>query len=332
VPSPEAQDFLAKEVASYFPERGAAMTPEMCGFVLDWITTTRARYGDWLYVEDVAARHHRLCQRLVEATAPPMAAPAPPMAALGAGEKGARAARVVPREISPAPQKAGPKPAAVDARFLAGLVRRVNGPVTREQIDAAAARLGVSPAAIQAVMEVESGPLSGFASDGRPTILFEPHIFSRLTARRFDRTNPDVSYPTWDASRYPKTQEGRWAQLKEAYGLDPEAALQATNWGRFVMLGISYRAAGFSSVSEFAESVSRSEENQLKAFEAYLKTNNLTDELQRKDWAGFARGYNGPGQVDLYARKLSDAFQRASGTASAPSGTAPAPSGTAPAP
>ena len=45
------------------------------------------------------------------------------------------------------------------------------------------------------VIRIESAG-AGFGADGRPLILFEPTVFSRLTGGRFDASNPLVSQPT----------------------------------------------------------------------------------------------------------------------------------------
>nr|MBP6798835.1 DUF3380 domain-containing protein [Luteimonas sp.] len=63
-----------------------------------------------------------------------------------------------------------------------------------------ALRLEVEEAALKAVAEVESSG-SGFlaAPDRRPKILFEGHVFHRLTAGRFSEPRyANVSYPKWD--------------------------------------------------------------------------------------------------------------------------------------
>jgi hypothetical protein len=42
----------------------------------------------------------------------------------------------------------------------------------------------------------------------------------------------------------------------------------------------------------------------------FIIANGLDDELRRHDWAGFARGYNGSGQVAKYAGLLAAAFAK----------------------
>lgn len=196
------------------------------------------------------------------------------------------------------------------ANFIDSLIAETRAPLTPDDLAAAAGRLGCEVEAIQAVVQVEAGP-SGFSSDGRPLILYEPHIFSRLTQHRFDASNPNVSYPSWDRTRYPRDQAGRYAQLREAYRLDPEAAVASASWGLFQILGTNHARCGFPSATAFVADMSKSHVRQLAAFEAFVRSGNLADELQRRDWEGFARAYNGPGQVERYGRLLREAYDRA---------------------
>lgn len=198
--------------------------------------------------------------------------------------------------------------------FIDTLVAQSRAALTRDDYAAAAQRLGCEVEAIQAVVEVESGA-SGFAATGKPIILFEPHIFSRLTSHRFDGTNPNVSYPSWDRTLYPRDQAGRWGQLREAYGLDAEAACASASYGRFQIMGMNYDKCGFPKASEFVADMAKSEVQQLKAFEGFVRSSGIADELQRLDWEGFARVYNGPGQVERYGRLMREAYQRLKGVA-----------------
>jgi hypothetical protein len=201
-------------------------------------------------------------------------------------------------------------PAGPSKAYLASLVAKNKARLTAEEINQAAQRMNCEPACVRAVLKVESAG-SGFGADGRPIILFEPHIFSRLTARRFDTSNPSVSYKSWGDKPYPKTQDGRWSQLAEAYALDPEAAVSAASWGLFQVLGQNYKICGFASATAFVADMAQSEARMLAAFEAFVRANKILDDLQRKDWAGFARVYNGPGQVEKYAKMLSNAYDAA---------------------
>ncbi|MDX2233990.1 MAG: N-acetylmuramidase family protein [Hyphomonadaceae bacterium] len=192
--------------------------------------------------------------------------------------------------------------------FLASLVRKSDVRLGAEHFQAAAQRLGCEEAAVRAVVKVESGT-AAYDANGRPVILFEPHIFSRLTQRRFDASHPHISYPSWGARPYVKTQDDRWAQLAAAYALDQEAAVASASYGLFQIMGMNYQKCGFPTAKAFVADYCQSEERQLLAFEAFVRSSGLVDELQRLDWEGFARVYNGPGQVEKYGRLLRQAYE-----------------------
>jgi hypothetical protein len=191
--------------------------------------------------------------------------------------------------------------------YLASLVAADRAPLTVADYDAVAASLGCEPAALRAVAKVESVG-AGFAADGRLIILFEPHLFSRATNRKFDASHPHLSYPNWGAQSYPRAQADRWAQLAEAYALDPVAAVSSASYGMFQILGLNFAVCGFADPKAFVADMAKSEERQLKAFEAFVRGKGLVDELQKRDWAGFAAVYNGPGQVEKYSKLLSTAY------------------------
>lgn len=248
--------------------------------------------------------------KVAQATPPPKPAPTSASAAPGASApSAATSAGPAPTTAKPADSAAPAKPVASTdtVAFLKSLVRAEPKALDKSEIERVASQLGVEPAALAAAVNVE-GAAGGFAADGRPSILFEPHIFSRLTAHRFDADHAAVSYVSWGAKPYPGTQAGRWAQLEEAAALDPGAALQATSWGRFQILGLNYKRAGFDTAEAFASAQAQSEAGQLDAFANFLASNGLVEKLKTKDWAGFTRIYNGPGQVDLYSKKLNAAY------------------------
>jgi len=206
-------------------------------------------------------------------------------------------------------------PPLVNDGYLLSLRAGSTTALSQSDFETVAAELGCEVEAIKAVVQVESGRAGAFGTDGRPIILFEPHIFSRRTNRRFDATNPDVSYPTWDASKYPRTQAERWDQLAKAYALDPVNAVASASYGLFQIMGFNHAACGFADPKAFVTDMCRSQAQQLKAFASFVRSNNLGDELVRKDWEGFARGYNGSGQVERYGGMMRDAYNALKGTA-----------------
>ena len=172
-----------------------------------------------------------------------------------------------------------------------------------------AQRLGCERAALMAVAKVESNG-TGFYSDGHPTILFEGHIFHRLTKGKFDLTHPTLSYPKWTKQHYGKTSAQERARLEAAAKLDRNAALMSTSWGTFQILGLNYVPAGFRSLQAFINAMFRDANSHLEAFTSFILNNNLDDELRDLRWADFARHYNGPGYAaNKYDVKMAEAYQ-----------------------
>lgn len=182
-------------------------------------------------------------------------------------------------------------------------------PLTEGDINAEAHKLGVEPAAIWAVCEVESAG-SGFLTDGRPKILFEAHYFHTLTGGRFDRSYPNISSPVWDRSLYGHSGAHQYDRLEIAISLNRTAGLESASWGRFQIMGANYEAAGHPDIESFVQAMMASEANHLLAFGAFCQHNGIVRYLISHDWAHFALRYNGSGQVSYYAQKLADAYQR----------------------
>lgn len=196
-------------------------------------------------------------------------------------------------------------------QFLARFVN-LNAPrLTNTDIEAAAAALRCSVRHIRALLAVESGGAS-FGPEGRPVILFEPHIFHRRTDGRFSPSS--FSYPKWDRTRYPKTQQARWEQMADAAARNRDAALESASWGLFQVMGYHWKALGYASAASFAESMKAGEAAQLHAMVNYVKAFGLDDELRAggmnaDSWRAFARGYNGAGYAqnryhELLAREM----------------------------
>lgn len=172
----------------------------------------------------------------------------------------------------------------------------------------AAEELDCEVAAIRAVAYVESNG-SAFLQNGQPKILFESHIFSELTKHRYDITHPRISTKTWSRNLY-LGGEREHSRLQAAVHLDREAALQATSWGMFQILGRNWKACGFDSLQDFINAMYAGEEGQLAAFIGFIKHEGLARALQDKNWKLFARKYNGPGYWrNKYDKKMEQAYK-----------------------
>jgi hypothetical protein len=172
---------------------------------------------------------------------------------------------------------------------------------------AAAKVIGCDVPTIRAVVEVEAGS-SGYFNDGRPKILFEAHWFSAFTDGRYDFSNSDISSPVWDRSLY-IGGVGEWDRLYKAIGLDRAGALKSASWGLGQVMGFNHVAAGYSDVETFVRAMHESEGKQLTAMFNFIRSHDLAGFLVRRDWAGFALRYNGPGyRVNEYDLRLADAY------------------------
>ncbi|MDX3908436.1 MAG: N-acetylmuramidase family protein [Sphingobium sp.] len=199
------------------------------------------------------------------------------------------------------------------AATLAALSDGPDWPVTADDIDEAAAHIGVEPAKIWAIYDVES---SGDPFiDGRPTILFEPHRFSRSTNHRYDASHPRLSSRSWNRKLYPGSQSARWEQLLDAVGLDVNAAFMSASYGGFQILGENFAVCGANDPWSFAWKQAQSEGDQIEAFVRFVGGRGLKSALQRGDWAAFAKGYNGSAyRANRYDERLAAAFTKRSST------------------
>jgi hypothetical protein len=151
---------------------------------------------------------------------------------------------------------------------------------------------GVGAPEIWSVLAVETSGC-GFLPDRRPKLLFERHIFHRLTGGRFDAEDSDVSQPT--AGGYGPSGAHQYDRLAAAISLDRDAALQSASWGLGQIMGENFQAAGFDSVADMVTAMVESEDRQLLASAKFIKRQHgMADALKDHDWKVFARLYSGP--------------------------------------
>lgn len=167
--------------------------------------------------------------------------------------------------------------------------------------------LNVGAPEVWTVLSVETEGF-GFLRDRRPLILFERHIFSKQTGGRFDGAYPAIS------SAEPGGYSGgrqEYDRLSTALPLDRGAALNSTSWGIGQVMGFNSQAAGFDAVEAMVDSMVRSEDAQLAGMANFVRSQGLHVPLLNHDWAGFARGYNGPAFAkNQYDTRLASFFQK----------------------
>jgi hypothetical protein len=166
--------------------------------------------------------------------------------------------------------------------------------------------LKVGAAELWSVLSVETSGV-GFFSDRRPKILYEQHVFSRLSAHKFDASNPDISNPT--AGNYGATGSHQYDRLLAAMKLDREAALQSASWGLGQTMGFNFASTGASSVEDMVARMTRAENDQLLCTATQMAKSGAINALRARDWTNFARSYNGPNFAENnYDNRLRGAF------------------------
>lgn len=192
-----------------------------------------------------------------------------------------------------------------------------SGRLIDEDFTQVAELLGCEPAALEAVQQVETGGRGGFFSPGRPAILFEGHIFWTQLKKRgsnpedYVKGNENILYPKWEKGHY-KGGIGEYDRLEQARKINREAADASASWGMFQIMGFNYAACGEESIESFVRSMCESEFKQLLLTANFIKKNSqMLQALQARDWAVFAKCYNGPAYAqNRYDVKLEAAYQK----------------------
>lgn len=179
---------------------------------------------------------------------------------------------------------------------------------------------GIELPAGLAIISVESGGQTYTIVDGRaePLIRWEGHYYDRLVdpAKREQARKAGLASPVVGGIKNPASQAKRYDVLRRAMVIDRDAAIMSCSWGVGQVMGSHWKALGYKSPMDFYEKVSDSVAGQVDAMFRYIVKFGLLDEIQRYDWAGFARGYNGPAYAKYgYHTKIATAYKRYAGTA-----------------
>lgn len=177
---------------------------------------------------------------------------------------------------------------------------------------------GVDPAALMAIIRVESNGVTGANIDGdmMPVIRWEGHYFDRLVPaeKRAAARRAGLASPKAQAIKNPRSQRARYVMLTEAMDIDRDAAIMSCSWAVGQVMGAHWEKLGFSSPTELYRRACESVTGQVDLMMRYIVRFGLLDELQRRDWSGFARGYNGPNYRKFkYDTKMADAYRHYSG-------------------
>lgn len=169
--------------------------------------------------------------------------------------------------------------------------------------------LGLGEDALHALIDVECRG-RGFDSQGRPSMLFEPHVFyRRLKGKRREKAvERGCAYKKWGSRKYPACS---YHILEKAMLIDEDAALSSSSWGLGQVMGFNCELAGFGSAKRMVKVFCKSERRQLEGMLRFIASSGLLRALQDRDWGTFALGYNGPSAKSHgYHTRLEKAFEK----------------------
>jgi len=168
------------------------------------------------------------------------------------------------------------------------------------------ATIGVGEDVLHAIMDVEA-PKSGFDGQGRPRILFDPHIFYRELGEGAERdaaVKQGLAYASWKLGTYGKESE-QYGKLERAMKIDANAALRSCSWGRGQIMGFNHALAGYPNAEAMVTAFAASEASQIQGIVRFMASKKLDvhlrkiDQLKQPstpyDWRPVAAGYNGSG-------------------------------------
>lgn len=194
------------------------------------------------------------------------------------------------------------------AAVAADSLTRYSG-LSDEDFKYVAEELNVEIAAMKAVVAVEAGSeMKGFWAPGVPVVNFDPAMYKLYGPQAPSRAgNKNAKVPSGLTGYALK----EWTQLTNARRVNAQGADMGTFWGMFQIGGFSYKVLGFASINDFVEKMSESDLAQLEIFATFLKNTGMQKYLQAKDWAKFARAYNGPNYAKRgYHTKMAAAYKK----------------------
>ena len=180
-------------------------------------------------------------------------------------------------------------------------------PISCSGLRDAFVRLDCEQASLWALLTVETRGF-GFLPDRRPKILFERHVFHRLTDGRFDSC-PDLSSAT------PGAYEGgaaEYERLDRAAALHEDAALRSASWGLGQIMGFNATRLRYPNVRAMIAAFVTSEDGQLDGVCRFIEDSAaLHGALRRHDWNKLAFHYNGGAYAkNEYDARLRHAYER----------------------
>lgn len=181
--------------------------------------------------------------------------------------------------------------------------------LTESDFRKVAKKLDVEVAAIKAVVSIEAGhQMKGFWAPGVPVINFDQTMFNRYRAKSTVKGgDKNAIMPTGLSGQALR----EWSQLTTARKQNAQSANMGTFWGMFQIGGFNYKLCGCESIDQMVELMSYSELEQLELFATFITNAGMLNDLRNKNWAGFARKYNGANYARRgYHTKMAAAYKK----------------------
>lgn len=186
-------------------------------------------------------------------------------------------------------------------------------PLDKIDIPVRAFQINVTEDHLRAFMEVEARS-RGFDREGRPVMLYEPHVFYRncKDPKKLDEAiKSGVAYQKWGTKPYPSDS---YSRLAVAVQIDEHAALKACSIGMSQVLVENHASLGYSTPQEMWQKFMDDEEEHVEAMVRFIIVNGIDDDIRHERWDTAARIYNGPGYLkNDYPNKLRRAFAKFKG-------------------
>lgn len=181
--------------------------------------------------------------------------------------------------------------------------------LTDEDFKIVAEELGVEVAAIKAVVQIEAGvAMKGFYAPGVPVVNFDRSMYNAHAGKAANKKGDKSAKVPPGLSGYALRE---WTQLTNARHHNLDGADMGTFWGMFQIGGFNYKLCGCSDVKEFVRLMSDSEFSQLELFAKFITNTGMLADLKAKNWAGFARKYNGASYARRgYHTKMAAAYRK----------------------
>jgi hypothetical protein len=179
----------------------------------------------------------------------------------------------------------------------------------------------IEPAALLAVVEVESSGVP-FEHDGvTPRFLYERHVFYREVRKLRGKARAEAAIraglgrTNWNkAVQYSdqRSSPARLALMKKAKEFDEECACRSASWGLGQTMGFHAETQGFPNAIAFVEWMTKGGvDAQIEAMVKEIKKSGLVSKINAHDWAGFAYRYNGAGYAqNQYDSRMANAYRK----------------------